>query len=262
MSQKFENLKIKIFTRSMNRDLYKLSGSTINLPFERVRLTNTTADGYFYKILEQDIDYAINIDEDAFIVNNDALVALIKYFIENEYDNCGMPDGGVIPVRHHNPLVTNAFFNILNVKKIKKSFSYREINNYKKHKKSFEIKTPFHLMQSAYNYDNYEPYFPFFLWLSQSHNVLYLNANTHTDTISTILKNQNGTPFLLHSWFSRDYGTDIYHTKRINSLISECGIIPDEPTVSNFEKFINLKYFRIVYHLRRILRKLGALEYV
>lgn len=99
-----------------------MSGKTLNLPFDRVRLKYTTADGYFYKIMNSGVDYVINIDEDAFLIDRDAFLSLLKYCIEMDYDNCGFPDGGVLPIRKHNPLVTNAFFNIINVKKIKSKF--------------------------------------------------------------------------------------------------------------------------------------------
>jgi hypothetical protein len=206
----------------MNRKLYSLSQTTIQLPFKRIRLKNTTADGYLYKLLKRDVDYVINIDEDAFIYDNDRLIELLKYCIANDIDLCGFPDGGVLPVRQQNPLVVNPFFTIIHVKKIKASFSRKEIRKYKEHKVEYEKKTPVHLVRSAYTYQFQEPFEPFFVWISQNFKVLYLDAEEHPDGFSTILKDHNQNPFLIHTWFSRLYGVDSLHTHRINNVIQEC----------------------------------------
>jgi hypothetical protein len=214
--------KIEIATRSMNRKLYHLSQATLNLPFKRVRLKNTTADGYLYQLLKRDVDYVINIDEDAFVCDNDRLMELLKYCIDNHIDLCGFPDGGVLPVRSRNPLVVNPFFNIIHVKKIKAAFSKKEIRKYKTHQPEYEKKTPLHLLKHPYTYEYYEPFEPLLVWISQNFKVLYLDAEEHRDRFSTILKDQNQQPFLIHTWFSRAYETDVYHTQRINNVIEEC----------------------------------------
>jgi len=216
--------KVKIVTRSMCDDLYHISQSSIFLPFERIRLELKTAEGYLYEILQSDADYIINIDEDAFIIDNCILEELVEYCIINEIDVCGFPDGGVLPIRMHNPLVANPFFNIFHTKKIKNYFSYRVIHSYCEHKKEYEKNTPFHLIRSPYSYDCFEPYYPFFIWLSQNFIVLYLNGETHEDGISTILKDHNGNPFLIHTWYAREYRKNEYHTNRINRIIDSINV--------------------------------------
>jgi hypothetical protein len=68
------SLKVKIFTRSANIELYTYSKRTTGNKSPKVRLCNTTADGYFYQMLSDlDCDIAINIDEDAFLVDEAAL---------------------------------------------------------------------------------------------------------------------------------------------------------------------------------------------
>jgi hypothetical protein len=126
-----DNLKIIIFTRSCNKSLFALSGKTINIPFERKRIRYSSADGYFYKILKSSADIAINIDEDAFIKDNESLLELLTFMVENNYANCGFPDGGVLPIRYHNPLITNPFFNILDVRQLREKFSFKIIKQYK-----------------------------------------------------------------------------------------------------------------------------------
>jgi len=217
----WDDYKIEIVTRSMCKELYQFSQSTIKLPFERIRLENTLSDEYLYKLLQRDADYIINIDEDAFVIDNCKLEALVKYCIIEDIDVCGFPDGGVLPIRTHNPLVVNPFFNIFHIKKIKIDFSLHIVQTYREHKKEYEKHTPLHLIRSPYIYDSYEPYCPFFIWLSQKYTVLYLNGETHQDGISTILKDQNNHSILIHSWYSRYYGNNNYHTNRINRIIQE-----------------------------------------
>ena len=83
------SLKIKIFTRSANIELYSYSKKLTGKKFPKVRLCNTTADGYFYEMLsDQDCDIAINIDEDAFLVNEEApyLLRIKDQYGEDHYE--------------------------------------------------------------------------------------------------------------------------------------------------------------------------------
>ena len=64
----------------MNDVLYHKSMALCTLPYEKVRLLNTSADGYLYQVIaDTEADWVINIDEDAFISNIDALQRLIGY---------------------------------------------------------------------------------------------------------------------------------------------------------------------------------------
>ena len=219
---KLQNLNIVIYTRYFHKSLYSSSCSQLaQLPFRRIRLRCTTADGYFYKLLYSKADIAINIDEDAFLIDNQKLLDLIVYMIENNYANCGFPDGGALPVRFHNPLITNPFFNILDLRQIKNKFSHQNIKQYKQFHSEYMANAPLHLLKYPYQYDMYEPFYPFFLWISQNFKVLYLEGIQHADGITTILNNQEGKPFLVHTWFSRLYHKDKFHTDRINSVLAE-----------------------------------------
>ena len=44
-------MKIKIYTRSMNDVLYHTAMSLCDLPYEKVRLLGTSADGYLYQMV-------------------------------------------------------------------------------------------------------------------------------------------------------------------------------------------------------------------
>lgn len=242
----------------MNYQLYRMSMKTILLPYKKKRSMFTTATGYIYNyILNNDADFVINIDEDAFVIDNDRLMKLLDYVKDNNYINCGMPDGGVVEIRQHNPLVTNPFFNILNVKEIRKKFNLEEINNnYSSHKTEFENFSTTHLKNDKYKFDFYEPYYPFFIWLTVNFKTLFLNATVHKDGISTVLKDHLDQPFLVHSWYSRYYGKDTNHTKRINSLFKqETGnSIPKLSGYSKlvilFEKIENIIFFNIILRVK------------
>lgn len=218
-------MKIAIFTRSMNYRLYESAMYCVSqLPYPHHRLMAKSADGYLCEMLDSDADWAINIDEDAFVTDIDALQELLRYCIENEVVNCGMPDGGVSPIRAHNPLVTNPFFNIINLSELRKSYRATSVAQYAVHKKEYEVKTPFHIVRHPYNYDYFEPYCNFFVWTSQNFKTLYLDAQTHEDGISTVLLNHKGEPFITHTWYSRFYGVDAEHTQRINKIIDGCSV--------------------------------------
>lgn len=256
-----DNYRIAIFTRSMNYRLYKASSNTISLPFKHYRLLYTTADGYFYRMLKYEhVDYAINIDEDAFVMDNEALLALLEYCVKEKIVNCGMRDGGVLPIRHGNPIVTNPFFNILDLKTIRKYFSRQVMHECVRSLNVSEVlgneEFPADYMESL----TYEPFYPFFLWLNTRFKVLYLPVEQHADGYTTILKNHVGQPMLYHSWFSRHYGVDAFHTDRINALYASC--TPEALQYSAMERlricsetFINKRALPILLPVRRFVLK-------
>lgn len=217
--------RIKIYTRSANVELYNYSQRLINLPYKRVRLYGTTADGYLYKMLEdKECDIAINIDEDAFVVDNNALQELLDYVEKNDIICCGMNDGGADCIRILNPIVMNPFFNIINLKAIREKYNREEIEafDYEANKKELIKKLPKELQNyDGLKYDNYEPYYHFFFWLIKNFKTEYLYVKQHDDGYTTILYNQNKKPILLHTWFSRDFGKDEMQTNRIKSIIAE-----------------------------------------
>lgn len=220
---------IIIATRSLNRELYYYSDRTIQLPYKHIRLTKTTADGYILKLFSLNYDWVINIDEDAFVTNNEAILSLLHYCNDNEFDICGYPDGGVLSCRHNNPLVMNPFFNIINLRSMRNRLEMinrgqiDDYQQYRVHKSEFEAKAPLQLMKKSYDFNSTltEPYYPIMLWISQNCNCLYLDADTHKDGLSSIAKDNQGTPFLIHTWYSRGYNHDSVQTNRINNIICE-----------------------------------------
>lgn len=200
-----ENNRIVIATRSMSVELFSLSENLLKpLELRHLALTNTEADEYFYKLVDLDADWVINIDEDAFVTHPQRILDLLLYMKKEGYACCGMPDGGVFSHRFHNPVVQNAFFNIINIGQIKEEFSKEEAKSLV-HIKEYEDYLPSALIRSEYKFDNFEPYYPFFFWfLKHKKKILYLDAlEWNRDKTSTILLDHLGKPFLIHCWYSR-----------------------------------------------------------
>lgn len=230
--------RIKIFTRSFDLRLYRNSrGLYENLGIPVVRLTDQSADGYFHTMLKDtECDIAINIDEDAFLVDPDAMKALVETVIEGGYANAGCPDGGGFCPRAGNPIVTNPFFNVFNLKLIRTKFSREAVRefNYPENKDSMIAAFPKERLETGYTFDRYEyePYYRFFLWMAFNFKTLYLPSARHKDGTSTILLSPEGRPICMHSWFARFYTTPSWAVRffepergmqksRIDSLIDE-----------------------------------------
>lgn len=204
----------------MNDVLYHKSMALCSLPYEKVRLQNTSADGYLYKVIEDTrADWVVNIDEDAFVSNVDALQRLIEYCMENDYVNCGMPDGGVVHLRDGNPLVTNPYLNILNTKVLREQFHIDKLHE--KPNKDYFTQSEFLVGAHDFSATDVEPYYPFFIWTSNHFKTLYLKATNHPDGESTVLYNHLGEEVLIHTWYSRFYNRDPFHTRRINNAFRE-----------------------------------------
>jgi hypothetical protein len=220
--------RIKFFTRSFLLEMYRLACKLFdNQGIECVRLTDQMADGYFFTILKEiNCDIAINIDEDAFVTDMDAIWDLADYVVEHDYVNAGCPDGGIGVARGLNPIVTNPFFNILNLELIRTlPIDKKKINkfDYLAVKDEMIAAFPKEMLFDEHNFNCYdfEPYYPFFFWLAYNFKTLYLLGKRHTDNRSTILYNHKQQPICYHSWFARFYKIKTEQTKRINALIDE-----------------------------------------
>lgn len=221
--------QIAIISNVMHDDLYEHSKFFYNsLPYKKIVVSGK--DGmYNFEFLNHVIinsekypfDYSIFVDEDCFITNLEAFKNLINYVIKNDIDCIGMPDGGVVPTRIHNPVSINPFFCIMNLKKIRKS--YNEDNLPGEHLlDDLKQYTPHHLMKCLYHYDQMEPYYRLFFWmLRNGFKIEYLDAhNFKDDGVTTILKNHEGIDFAYHTWEARKWNTIQYD--RINKVIEYC----------------------------------------
>ncbi len=182
-------------------------------------------------------DVAINIDEDAFVVNPQAMLDLVEFVVIHGYANAGCPDGGGGCPRSGNPLITNPFFNVFNLELIRTKFtSKKQIQtfNYETVKSEMIAKFPKEILQSTYDFDrwDYEPYYPFFFWLAYNFKTYYLPSQKHQDGISTILYNHQNLPICYHAWMARFYSMSSFVVRfiqkgagkqklRIDNLIRE-----------------------------------------
>ena len=189
--------KVKIFCRSFDLKLYKLSKKLYEgLGWECVRLTDQSADGYFYTMLrDQECEIAVNVDEDAFITDLEVVRDLVELVRSEGYANAGFPDGSPSTI-WRDCIVTNPFFNVLNLKVIREKFSRKDIRR---------------MIPS-----DHEPYYPFFYFLSDNFKTLYLPCYRHSDSMTTVGMDPSGRPFCLHTWYSRFYSMPDFLAQRID----------------------------------------------
>lgn len=193
--------RIKIYTRSFDLKLYRLAKGLFESlrdvegnPIPCVRLTDQSADGYFYTMLrDRDCDVAVNIDEDAFLVDPQAALDLVGVLLEGGYANIGCSDGDPATTGR-DPVVTNPFFNVFNLALIRTRFDRGALEK---------------------RLDDAEPYYPFFHWLAATFPTLYLPARRHADGITTIALDPQQRPICLHTWFSRFYSMPAWIVRRI-----------------------------------------------
>jgi len=193
--------RIKIFTRSFDLRLYRLSKGLFSdwkdaegNPVPCVRLTDQSADGYFYTMLrDTECDVAVNIDEDAFIVNPEAVLELVDTLLEGGYANIGCSDGDEATTGR-DKTVTNPFFNLFNLQLIRTRFDRKALVS---------------------RLDDREPYYPFFHWMADTFPTLYLPARRHPDGITTIALDLQGRALCLHTWFSRFYSMPSWIVRHI-----------------------------------------------
>ena len=188
--------RVKVFTRSFDLKLYRLAkGLFEDLGYPCVRLTDQSADGYFYTMLrDKDCDVAINIDEDAFLVDPQAVKDLVDRVVREGWANAGYSDGDPATTGR-NKVVTNPFFNVFNLALIRTKFDRSAI--------------------PARGFADAEPYYPFFLWMAREFRTLYLPCRRHADGISTVALDEQGRTVCMHAWFSRFYSMPSWLVRRI-----------------------------------------------
>ena len=177
------------------------------------------ANDYLFHIIENGKDWVVNIDDDAFVVDWGAIIELIQYMSEKGYEYSGMCDGGICPHRRHSWVVVNPFFTVFSAKAIRnrmKGFSKEIIDSFSYQPWMEEYRPPF--VTKNVNHDSAEPFTGLFYWLMTNSKGLYLDADTHTDNFSTILKNHAGRTLLYHSWMAREYNYDATEHERIDNL--------------------------------------------
>ena len=214
--------RVKFFCRSFSLELYRLSSALYaQAGYPCVRLTDRTADGYFYAMLDDgECDVAINVDEDAFVSDLDAVLDMAEMALREGYVNVGCPDAGPGMLRRGAPEVTNPFFNVFNLELIRTKWEAGVM--------------PAQLAKERAA-GCLEPYYPFFRWLLAAFpdRTCYVSAHKHNDRITTVIATPEGRDFVMHTWFARFYRPSVLsylfegnttgsdHTTRIDRIIDE-----------------------------------------
>tara|TARA_R110000868_G_scaffold14457_5_gene67369 strand:- start:21019 stop:21819 length:801 start_codon:yes stop_codon:yes gene_type:complete len=179
----------------------------------------------FKKLKRKKLKWLILVDEDVVFINPDALLDIVKTLEVNDFDVCGVRDGGMLSWRNKNPNLINPFFCILNLEKIYSIYNEKEFlqNQY-----LIENEFDDDLSALPFEYDNnslFEDYYCFFLWLKRNNlKFKFLNAegnNFKDDLETTSVFDFNNNLVLYHTWYARTYGVVQYHTERINNVIEK-----------------------------------------
>lgn len=248
-------MKIKIVTNFQNEELYSKSLEFYkDLGFEMIGINGS--NGFYgfpffnYMMTDEyfsDCDWIIYVDEDCFVTNKNAILNLLDYQIENNFHCSGVPDGGVISHRFHNPISIIAFFMIINIGAMRKKYNpfvaknmvyghdldkyipHWLINTNRPYEEKFKKTIAPGYIPYGVIYDNFEPTYKLFFWLLRNnYNMLYLNAYDYlNDDLTTIVKNHEGVDFIYHTWFARKWNTDQYHKERINNVYNYCKLIKE-----------------------------------
>jgi hypothetical protein len=215
-------LRVAVATRSMNDHLSRVSGDLVRLDalrerapekFERCCLRGTDGLGYFRDLLAIDSDWVVNLDEDAFVLDPQELVRLVGHMDLHGYAACGMPDGGVVRIRRHNPVACNAFFNVFDLRRLRPVWQYWERVVAARHRGEYEAGVAPFARRTPYAFDQFERYYGvFFSILQAGEKILYLDGEEWQDGVSTLLKSHAGKPLLVHCWYTRNWMTS-YHTR-------------------------------------------------
>lgn len=220
----------------MNDELFNMMLSLCPPDWKYIRVMESGADSYLDFLIDEEYDtkWVFNLDEDCFLINHQAVENLVSYLQSNDYDYCGIQDGGSIPVRIHNPLVSNPFFNLFNTEKInhvEKDYYDREYNPAEiAEKYSHFIKHK----NGRYEFDLFEPFYRQFFWLLENgFKPFFMNARPFDEekylviapllrvipyyNSPTMLLDHNNEELALHTWHSR-----FYNYPNIKKRIKNC----------------------------------------
>lgn len=219
-----EQYKIAVVARTYGGELYNESLKFLEeLPLPFYAYTGWDAQGYLHAICSLEYDFVINVDEDAYVYDLQAMLDLIPFMAKEGYQYCGMPDGGVTQTRSDNPIVQNAFFNIFDLRAIRPKLpGIRRIEK-QQFQEEWKDEFPQELLREEYNWQGQDLYYPFGFWLFANFKPLYLDAeNWQEDPICSVLKNHEGKSFVLHTWYSRAYiKNEEPHVERIQYAIKQ-----------------------------------------
>jgi hypothetical protein len=163
--------------------------------------------------------WAVLLDEDGFVIDFGRVRQLVDHAVQHDIACIGMPDGGIVPIRRHNPNAMNMFFNILDLEQIRAKWNSAACQAHIGSGSAMrELWPPPERLTpgAAYRFDDFEPYYCFYFWLKAAgFRLEWLTGRSHTDGLSTILTDASGEPFLLHTWYGRNFVSQPCHRERI-----------------------------------------------
>jgi hypothetical protein len=207
-------MKIQIFTRSCNPDLYEKAKSFWPSEIKAIQYTDFNytegAMDFLWKVVFEAEKYAIVIDEDFFIYDFDKIKCLLFDLILANKICCGIPEKGFIDHRNFTEKALNPFFLILDCERIRFEFINKKI----------KLDISFDLVKEEIKWfgtlsvinPHPEPFHGFFMWLESIKSPLTFPVKTMEDGIAT------DTGFGIHTWYSRDYTIDPAQKDRIDNL--------------------------------------------
>jgi len=165
--------------------------------------------------------WAINLDEDCFLMDPDGVLRLIQLMEEKDYQTAGIQDGSSY-ARQHNPVIFNPFFFIFNVAAVqaapKRDGDIVSTSEAYRHLVRFT--------DAPYAFDNFEPYYRFFLDLLQAGCKPLFLANHAYEAFDergynlckpSIVRGEDGGELAIHAWYSR-----LYHEPVVQDRIAVC----------------------------------------
>lgn len=167
--------------------------------------------------------WALNLDEDCFLIDPEGVLRLIDTMASGGYDTSGIQDGSSY-MRQHNPVIFNPFFFIFDVAKLQAS--QKCVVNVATESQRFSHYVTF--TDLPYQYDEFEPYYPFFMDLLLSGLKPLFLANHAYDAYDpcgtnlgkpSIVIGPDGKELAIHSWYSR-----LYHEPFVQERIRICEV--------------------------------------
>jgi glycosyltransferase involved in cell wall biosynthesis len=219
--------RIVVATRSTNEELYRLSGELLRfdegdptalVPRERWRFADIDAAAYYRELARIDADWVVNLDEDAFLLDPAALLGLLRRMAAEGFAACGVPDGGVVRTRRHNPVACDVGFTVLDLRRCRPAWRDWDAVRAARHRSAYEAAVPVFARRTEFAFDHFEPYYGvFFALLAAGERIRYLDAETWDDGVSSLVKAPDGRPLLLLGGYGRDFATNAATRDRLRA---------------------------------------------
>jgi hypothetical protein len=175
--------------------------------------------------------WGVMLDEDAFVVDNQRLRELVSWAELQGHAAVGVPDGGVVARREHNPNALNLFFNVLDLDAIRRVWNADDCQSWMNRGHEMERAWPPEALLKdgvPYVFDDYEPYYCFYFWLVDAGlSTGYLDARLHSDGLSAVVLDHTSQPVVIHSWYAREFDTPGPMRERILDVIEHARGGPD-----------------------------------